>query len=381
MFCHECGTENSDEASFCKQCGTKLGADANLAADNAEPVQAAVVGAQAASAQDAAQNTQQAAPAQDATQNTQQAAPNAQYAPNAQAAQPYAFKIRSDNVDNKQYVASAFGSGWADISNSEGWFVRSLLLALCSLVPILSWVVTGFAARWGREVCIGVNRRLPQSIFEQGTFVTGAKIFVVNLLYGLIFFAAFFIFMLIPILGPIVWVCALILFGFISPLLDIQVGLSGKISAGFTGLGRAFKLLSDKPLKTLITTVAPSLVANGVVFVITAAIGGIIFLIMCGTALGSVAGTALISSGNSAYLINSGLANLAGIFTGSIFLLYIIWFIFQIAGAVSTVWTYRSIGHFIAREAPEWLAVPELVDVSNIDVSSGTFKPFIPFQE
>lgn len=374
MFCHACGEENSDSASFCRQCGAKLNADAQPA------VSGDVSNEQAVPAQQAAPIGAQAAP-------EVQTAPNAQYAaPNAQATyqasqQPYTFKIKSDNIDNKQYVASAFGSGWSDISNSKGWFVRSLLLGLCSLVPILRWIVGGYASRWGREICLGVNRRLPENIFEDGTFVTGAKIWVVNFLYILGFACTFFIFMLIPILGPIIWICAVVAYSFISPLLDFQVALSGKISAGFTGLGRTFKLVADKPLKTLITTVAPSVITSGIVGLVSSIIGGIIFLIMCSGALGSFTSTALMYSGNTSHIINSGISSIAGVLTGSMILLYLIWFVLQIAGAVSNIWTYRAIGHFIAREAPEWLAVPGLVDVSTIDVSSGTFKPFVPFQE
>ena len=130
MFCKKCGAQNVDGAKFCKQCGEKL--EVVSAAEQVKPLP---------------------------VNETLPASPVVNPAGESQVPPKSSFKLKSDNINEGQYVSSAFSAGWADISNSKGWFSKGLLLALCSIVPVLHWVVEGFSARWGREICLGVNRR------------------------------------------------------------------------------------------------------------------------------------------------------------------------------------------------------------------------------
>ena len=171
MKCTSCGTENPEGSKFCKGCGQKLevteveaagAAGAAAAGAPAGAASAGVAGAGSAGAAqqpaDSAQTQAQGQPQQAQPQNqTAGQAPQAPFSaqnqqsqpqPQVQYAQGSTFKPKSDAIDDKQYTASPFGSAWADISNSKNWFGRALLLGLCSIVPVLRWVVWGYANRW-----------------------------------------------------------------------------------------------------------------------------------------------------------------------------------------------------------------------------------------
>ena len=431
MFCKSCGEQNVDGAKFCRKCGTPLADDSSNNEAQAASVQgqgdtsqgaeqASVEQASAAQEEQAQATTQQNAQAT-AQQNTQataqqnaqaaaqQTAQQAAYQQQGAQAQQTAYQQQavyqqvgvqtsafcptSDNIDESQYIASPFASGWADIENSKGWFPRSLLLGLCALVPVLRWVISGYAVRWGREICLGINRHLPTSIFEEGVFVTGAKIWVLNLLYALALFVISCALFLIPIIGPIIIVLGWFAFFLVSPLLDFQVGLSGKISAGFSGIGRAFKLIAKTPIKTFASTLGPSFILEMAVLVIVAIIFAIIFFVVAGTTTTSLLGLLGSMSGKGSYsgstLFGYGLygsaANAAALSAAlaalgsSTVVLIIVYYVFQVAAALAEIWTNRSLGHLIARLAPEWLAVPGLVDMSNIRSADGIVQPYIPF--
>ena len=437
MYCKSCGEENVDGAKFCKKCGTSLAQDAAASATNsaanvgehhtsseAQQAQAAQGSVQQQAQGQAQQPGQQAdaqqQPGQQAAYQQQQAqqqqagAQQTQQTQQQQAAQQQAYQQQasyqqvgvqtntfcptSDNIDEKQYTASPFSSGWADVEHSKGWFPRSLLLGLCAIVPVLRWVVSGFAVRWGREICLGINRRLPTSIFEEGTFLTGAKIWVVDLIYCIALFTISCILFLVPIIGPIIIVLGWFAFFIISPLLSFQVGLSGKISAGFSGIARSFKLIAKAPIKTLASTLGPSFILEAAVGVVAAVFMAIMFLIIAGTTATSLVGLlgGLLGDSSSYSHSFSGstlfgytllgssstgsvISTLLAAFTSSMIVLVIISYAFSVAAALAEVWMNRSLGHLIARVAPEWLSVPGLVDLSNVRSSDGVVRPYVPF--
>lgn len=291
--------------------------------------------------------------------------------------------LTSDEISARQYVSTPYQSGWADVTKSKHWFVRSLLLTLCSLVPILDWCVCGFAARWGREICLGVNRRLPSTIVDDDTFISGAKIWFVNLCWGIGLALVAWILLMIPVAGPLLVCLMLLVYVFVAPLLNFQVALSSKLSTGFTGVSRAFSLLCQKPIKTLGSTFSPVLVVNLIVCLFNAIIGGII-LVLVGSSLISVTSdlvSGFFSGADWSTLFDTFLNNLDSIYTVGAYAFFILYFIFKLAGVIANLWTYRSIGHLIARESPEWLGEEGLVDTSCIEESSTNVEPYVPLKE
>ena len=295
--------------------------------------------------------------------------------------------LTSDEISERQYVSTPYQSGWADVTRSKHWFLRSFLLTFCSLVPILNWCICGFAARWGREICLGVNRRLPSTIVDDDTFITGAKIWFVNLCWGILLVLLAWLFLMIPVAGPILVCLEALIYVFVSPLLNFQVALSSKFSTGFTGISRAFSLLCKKPIKTLGSTFSPVLVVNLIVCLFNAIVGGVL-LVLVASSLISVIGDfipQLISgffAGNDLNsIINTFLENFDSIYTVAAYAFFILYFIFKLAGVIANLWTYRSIGHLIAREAPEWTKEEGLVDKSCLANTSADVEPYIPLKE
>ena len=293
----------------------------------------------------------------------------------------------SDEISERQYITTPYQSGWADVTRSKRWFVRSLLLTLCSLVPILNWCIGGFAARWGREICLGVNRRMPSTIVDDDTFIFGAKIWFVNLCWGIALGLVAWLLLLIPVAGPILACLMILIYVFVSPLLNFQVALSSKFSTGFTGISRAFSLLWKKPTKTLGSTFSPVFVVNLIVCLFNAIVGGILIVLIAGSLISVFSDLAsnlvsgFFSGADLSTLFETFLNDFDSIYTVSAYAFFILYFIFKLGGVIANLWTYRSIGHLIAREAPEWLEEEGLVDTSCVELSDTEIKPYIPIKE
>ncbi len=296
-------------------------------------------------------------------------------------------KLTSDEISERQYVTTPYQSGLADVTRSKRWFVRSLLLTLCSLVPILNWCICGFSARWGREICLGVNRRMPSTIVDDDTFITGAKIWFMNLCWVILLALVAWLLLMIPVAGPILVFLMALVYVFVAPLLNFQVALSSKFATGFTGVSRAFTLLGKKPIKTLGSTFSPVLVVNLIVCLFDAIVGGAL-LTFVASSLISVIGdfipqliSGFLTGKDLTTIINTFLANFDSIYTFSACAVSILYFIYKLAGVIANLWTYRSIGHMIAREAPEWLKEEDLVDTTCVEASGEDIKPYIPLGE
>ena len=295
--------------------------------------------------------------------------------------------LTSDEISERQYVTTPYQSGWADVTRSKHWFVRSLLLTLCSLVPVLNWCICGFAARWGREICLGVNRRLPSTIVSDDTFISGAKIWFVNLCWGIVLVAIACLLFLIPIAGPVLVCLLFLVYVFVAPLVNFQVALSSKFKTGFTGIGRAFTLLWKKPAKTLGSTFSPVLVVNLIMGVFNVVVGGALLVLVASSLIGVFSDLAsnfvsgFFSGADLSTVVETFLNDFDSVYTVGVYAFFILYFIFKLAGVIANLWTYRSVGHLIAREAPEWLKEEGLVDTSCVEGSSAGIKPYIPLRE
>ncbi len=265
--------------------------------------------------------------------------------------------------------------------------MRSLLLTLCSLVPILNWCICGFAARWGREICLGVNRRLPSTIVSDDTFISGAKIWLVNLCWVLGLVLVGCLLWMIPVAGPILVCLLFFVYVFVAPLLNFQVALSSKLVVGFTGVRRAFLLLGKKPIKTLGATFAPVLVVNLIVGVLDSVVGGALLTAVASSLVNILSSYAssfvsgFFTGADLSSVLMAFLNELDGVYTVGVYGFFFLYFIFKLAGVIANLWTYRAIGHLIAREAPEWLKEEELVDASCVEGSAADIKPYVPMAE
>ncbi|QKF07723.1 DUF4013 domain-containing protein [Berryella wangjianweii] len=78
-----------------------------------------------------------------------------------------------------------FDASWRDLTKSEGWFKKMMLLGLVSIVPIFGSIVTnGYLYGWARDCAWGVRTQLPARIFgnEDGKlYRRGFFIFVIGI--------------------------------------------------------------------------------------------------------------------------------------------------------------------------------------------------------
>lgn len=111
-----------------------------------EPTQAsgAATAAQAASAAAPDSTAQTVPPAQAAST----AQVGAQY---QQVPQPNSYAAQARPV----YAKGCVGAAWSDITSSQGWFKKILLLGLIMCVPILNFYVIGYCMRWARQLVLG----------------------------------------------------------------------------------------------------------------------------------------------------------------------------------------------------------------------------------
>lgn len=409
MICPYCGKENVDRAPFCADCGKSLAGVydnapkdapkvdevAAVSVDNGvsiaahddatkESVQETVVeavavepvnataepaakpeGAPASSAQPAATTTQPAAdpaaataPASATTTTTQAATTET----TAQAAAPTAQPgVQYQQVPQPQqapcvtqakpvYAKGCVGAAWSDITSTTGWFKKILLLGLIMCVPILNFYVIGYCMRWGRQLVLGKIESMPEKIFEEGNFSQGFYGFVWLFVLGLVCGIASSIISWIPLLGALAAICIYLfqeLFGMVGMM---RVAISKQLGKGFD-ISEDWRALTKNFGSLFCASILPQLVMVGVIF-----IGAIILTF----AIIAMIGTASLQYApyyySSAYDVSSALAMIS-MMLAMIPAFLVFYVIICIVSALVSVWTYRAVGHYVARELPEWKAI------------------------
>ena len=81
-------------------------------------------------------------------------APGSAGVPGAGAAAAGAPGSAAEPVTFPVYKHGCLAQAWDDITESEGWAKRILLLGLVNLVPVLNFFVQGFAMQWARQLPI-----------------------------------------------------------------------------------------------------------------------------------------------------------------------------------------------------------------------------------
>lgn len=88
-----------------------------------------------------------------------------------------------------------FQTAWNDLTKSEGWLRKMMLLALITMIPIFgAIVVMGYLYGWARDIAWGVRNPLPARIFanEDGKlYRRGFFIFVIGIVAGVLPYIVF----------------------------------------------------------------------------------------------------------------------------------------------------------------------------------------------
>lgn len=317
IICRNCGAQNNDGSAYCYTCGSSL-----FSATQSAPAQGG------------------------STYNNCYAPPNAamsaQYAPASVT------------------MKGCFSSAWEDVRSSQGWVGKSLLLGLISCVPILNFVVPGYAMRWGRKAMFGNRESMPKQIFADSSFATGFYWWALSLVFfavvGLVGLALAFV----PVVG---WLAAIALFFFVYMFMSacgIRIALSGRLGAGFN-----FSVVWPAYKKSLGSLFCASVLPGLVIGLIA----GVIVVIIV-TAVSMVCGVGIVSlfthpyyySGSYYYYLpQQALFSAAAPYVIVLTTLFLaMTYLSSVVYSLAELVTWRAMGYWAARNAGEWLMDPSM---------------------
>ncbi len=127
-----------------------------------------------------------------------------------------------------------FALAWQELRASDGWLGKCLLLALISFVPILNFVVYGYALKWARDAAVGGTARIPEKVFVEGAFKIGFFAFVVMLLFGIVEFLVSIPLNLVPIVGNLASLALSVFVTMFVMLCVVRIALFDELGEGFS---------------------------------------------------------------------------------------------------------------------------------------------------
>lgn len=319
MYCMQCGSQNVDGSSFCEKCGKPL------------------------------MNMQGQPKTADAAMKAMPVA----VAPMAAATPAPAANMARGCVS----------LAWEDVKDSEGWLKRILLLGLIQLVPILCFVVPGYAAQWGKDPILNRKRSLPKAIFEDRTFITGFFCAVLAVVVFLvIYFGAGIVGLLLGSFlgyaGVIVAVIVGMAIGVFGAMFifacNLRIALAQRIGAGFQW-GEIWNGAKGHWGALFGASFIPPLLSGLIVFAISFVIS-LLFGVIAGVNMIGLAGGLSYSSSSSA-----AMGNLVGILGSLGIAGFVTAYISGCAIAAAQVISFRAVGYWVVRFAPSWAALAEPV--------------------
>ena len=312
MDCPNCGHPNPAGTRFCGGCGQQIPASAPDEAVEAETVSAA--GAAAAAV--------------------------------AQGGSPAPAPAAPTVATAVEYEQGCLATAWSDIRASEGWVRKMLLLGLIMIVPILNFVVPGYAMGWARDAARGERYQLPEHIFGDGNFKLGFFGFVVGLVFIIVTQFAVCILALVPILGQLAGIALTIACSMAICLAYVRIALAGRIGAGFA-LGEIWKAGKEEPGKLFCATELGTLIVCAVAGAVVTA------LVIAGCMALGLSGAALYTGYSSSAAAGAAVGGGIGAVLGVV-LIVAACFALAVASALVSVLAYRATGIFVDRYAPSW---------------------------
>lgn len=219
-------------------------------------------------------------------------------------------------------------------------------------VPFLNWYANGYCIQWGSDRAVGMQGPMPIGTFSKRAFLSGLCLTVLSIMG---FFALFAVMPLtwIPFIGlPII-----IVFGC---FVDMFKGLAVMRMAMFDRFGEAFELsdIVQKSRRRMGSLFASACVPGIIV-------GAVLWIIVFILLVSSMARVRYSSDTMSwAYNHMADIQSFASDPVGYIMRLLIafsIWItvlslLFKFFTGFAQAWSFRALGHWIERYAPEWKA-------------------------
>ncbi|MCI8468118.1 MAG: DUF4013 domain-containing protein [Eggerthellaceae bacterium] len=240
------------------------------------------------------------------------------------------------------YAEGCVKAAWNDVTASEGWKGRMLVLGLIGCVPILNFTVYGYGLNWSREVPFGAKTPLPRTMVNGRNFEYGFYFFLLSLVFGLVTGIASSIVGWVPLIGWVAAMALMLVCYMFETLLGLRMAMMGSLGEGFQ-IGKAWDVMKRNWTGLLCAAVVPTLIVGIVMTVV-----GVVLSIM--GAIGLIGPMASLASG-----YGSAAAMAAGSMGIAIVLLVIVWVLLCMgASTMALVVTFRAVGHWIGRYAPEW---------------------------
>lgn len=399
IYCPQCGNPNFDDANYCDTCGEPLiSAEEYAKMRNAAEMQQ-LLEAQRQQREAAAYNkayrkaqkdAKKAAKAKNAAASAEGASvPASGSVAGAGAQAPGVGTAASDGQGSAAGTSAAAGApapgtpapgvpapgapadfpvykhgclaqAWDDITESEGWAKRILLLGLVGLVPILNFFVSGFAMKWARQLPLDQIEGMPKKIFDEGSFLQGFYAFVISLVVGFVSAAASALVGLVPVLGAIVGVAVTLFMAMFQVLSVTRVAISGNLAPGFDVKSIWAVFRAGRLGKLFCATLLPGIIV------------GVAVVFICGSILvifGLNSLTSLVDSIQYAQQMEQmaqmnpmmsmfGYSNpWPSVVSQAMALIPLFFVIFLVAmffAPLSEVLTYRATAHYITRYSHDW---------------------------
>lgn len=260
--------------------------------------------------------------------------------PDPQAGAPFAAQPSASQ--QPVYAQGCVAAAVNDVKGDPSLMRNSLLLGLISFVPILNFVVEGYAVNWAREIPFGGRTQMPRKIVTGRNFEIGFYLFLVALVVGLVAGVASSILAVVPILGWLAGLAVSLGASMFQGLMQMRVGISQQLGEGFK-VSAVWNVLKRNWTGLLCAALVPSLVAAGVICV-AVLIGALLMTVA------AVPASYLAVAGGS--VIGAGLGAVAGIVAALVCVVLAV--ACAVCLAVAALVTMRAVAHWVARYAPEW---------------------------
>ena len=392
IYCPQCGNPNFDDANYCDTCGEPLiSAEEYAKMRNAAEMQqlleaqrqqreaaaynkayrkaqkdakkaAKSQGAQgqgSAAGPSGAHDVAAASTAQGVAGSAATAAANGSAAGAPGAGAPASASAASD-ADFTVYKHGCLAQAWDDITESEGWVKRILLLGLVNMVPILNFFVEGFAMQWARQLPLDKVEGMPTKIFRDGAFLQGFYAFVVALVVGIVSSVVAGVLGFVPVLGALAGLAAALLLSMFKTLSVMRIAISQNLSSGFDVKAIWKALFTNRFGKLFCATLLPGIIVGAA----SAFVCGSVLVVFGLNSITSLADSIqyaqqmeqMAQMNPMMQMLGYGnpWPSVVGQAMGLVPLFFVVYLIAMFLAALSTVLTLRATSHYVTRYQHDW---------------------------
>ncbi|WP_295997768.1 hypothetical protein [uncultured Adlercreutzia sp.] len=258
------------------------------------------------------------------------------------------------NYQAPVYAQSCLSAAWADIKMAPNYVSRMLVLGLIMCVPILNFVVTGYLLFWAREVPFGGRTPLPANMVTGKNFEFGFYGFVLSLVVGIASAVVSGVLGWVPLIGVLVEIAVMLAVAVALMLMQMRMIMGLNLGDGFN-----LKDMWDKARRNwgqlLVVSIVPELVAAVILMAVGTVVALFTTLVIFGSAAPTIGAMSSVADPSFAQVMS-----LMGAIAGPMIVCTLI--VYVVGCLIVTpaqVLSYRAMGHWVARYAPEWTTLPD----------------------